>query len=73
MGWDHADWANPILYKSPTGLEEQKVLLPKKTELVGNYPNPFNPTTTIVFNLNKNAKVEIEIFNILGQKSFNCG
>jgi len=68
MGWDHADWANPILYKSPTGLEEQKVLLPKKTELVGNYPNPFNPTTTIVFNLNKNAKVEIEIFNILGQK-----
>lgn len=37
-------------------------------ELLGNYPNPFNPSTTIVFNLNANENVAIEIFNHLGEK-----
>jgi hypothetical protein len=37
-------------------------------ELLGNYPNPFNPTTTIVFNLNANENVKIEIFNHLGER-----
>ncbi|MCD4819774.1 MAG: T9SS type A sorting domain-containing protein [Candidatus Cloacimonetes bacterium] len=36
-----------------------------------NYPNPFNPTTTIKFNLEQsqqNKQIEIEIYNIKGQK-----
>jgi len=37
-------------------------------ELYENYPNPFNPTTTISFNLPKNAPVNLEIFNLKGQK-----
>ncbi|HPR18088.1 MAG TPA: right-handed parallel beta-helix repeat-containing protein [Candidatus Cloacimonadota bacterium] len=45
-------------------------LLNAETKLLGNYPNPFNPSTTISFNLTakdaENAK--IEIFNIKGQK-----
>ena len=44
-----------------------------KTELIGNYPNPLNPTTTIEFSLSFGAgrdegHVSIDIFNIKGQK-----
>ena len=38
------------------------------TELFSNYPNPFNPTTTISFVLRHDGLVSIEIFNIRGQK-----
>jgi hypothetical protein len=37
-------------------------------ELVGNYPNPFNPTTTILYNMQQEGAVNIDIFNIRGQK-----
>lgn len=33
-----------------------------------NYPNPFNPTTTITYQLQKSSKVELSIYNLLGQK-----
>ena len=40
-----------------------------KTTLFDNYPNPFNPSTTILFNLAKFAKdTKIVIYNIKGQK-----
>ncbi len=33
-----------------------------------NYPNPFNPTTTISFEINQCGKTKVEIFNVKGQK-----
>ena len=39
-----------------------------KTFLKGNYPNPFNPETTIQFDLVKDSEISIEIYNIKGQK-----
>ena len=33
-----------------------------------NYPNPFIPATTIIYELPKAEIVKIEIFNVLGQK-----
>ncbi len=35
---------------------------------VNNYPNPFNPETTILFSLVKPTMTKVEIFNIKGQK-----
>ncbi len=38
------------------------------TALGSNYPNPFNPETTISYSVEKAGNVSIEIYNILGQK-----
>ena len=42
--------------------------MPGVFSLGQNVPNPFNPTTTIAFEVPVNAHVKLEIFNILGQK-----
>jgi len=41
---------------------------PTEFSLGENYPNPFNPATTITFSIPSQASVSLEIFNILGQK-----
>ncbi|MCK9556885.1 MAG: C25 family cysteine peptidase [Candidatus Cloacimonetes bacterium] len=41
---------------------------PVITELRGNYPNPFNPNTSISFSLKDREYVSIEIYNVLGQR-----
>ena len=38
-----------------------------ETVLMGNYPNPFNPTTTVRFALKENANVSLRVYNIKGQ------
>jgi parallel beta-helix repeat protein len=35
---------------------------------LNNYPNPFNPTTTINYSLKENSKIELNIYNIKGRK-----
>lgn len=40
---------------------------PADFKIIGNYPNPFNPNTTIVFNLSEKEDVSIKIYNTLGE------
>lgn len=42
--------------------------LPKQFQLSQNHPNPFNPTTTVKFQLPVDANVKIELYNAIGQK-----
>jgi hypothetical protein len=43
-------------------------LIPAELSLDGNYPNPFNPVTTIRFGLPQSRKVRITVINLLGQE-----
>ncbi len=40
---------------------------PSATNLLSNYPNPFNPTTTIIYSLNQDGPVEITIYDLRGR------
>tara|TARA_R110000868_G_scaffold294140_1_gene554735 strand:+ start:101138 stop:104020 length:2883 start_codon:yes stop_codon:yes gene_type:complete len=48
-------------------IEDEKTN-PSEFILSQNYPNPFNPSTNISFNIPNAGKVELSVFNILGQK-----
>ncbi|MCL1827503.1 MAG: T9SS type A sorting domain-containing protein, partial [Candidatus Cloacimonetes bacterium] len=51
-----------------TSITPDDGLLPLQSKLTGNYPNPFNPETTISFYTVEKGIVRLEIYNIKGQK-----
>ena len=42
--------------------------LPERIELLGNYPNPFNPSTTIRYAIPAGGDVTIHVFDLLGRQ-----
>jgi len=50
-----------------TGIAENEIL-PENIIIPRNYPNPFNASTTISYNLIKPAAVAIDIYDMLGRK-----
>lgn len=42
--------------------------IPESVKLNPNYPNPFNPSTTIPYELNEDAEVKLTVWNMIGQK-----
>ena len=52
-----------------------RVILPDKTHLLSNYPNPFNPETWIPYRLAEDAFVTLTIYDTLGRvvRTLNVG
>ncbi len=50
-----------------TGVEESEGI-PKVFNLAQNFPNPFNPTTVVTYQLPVASNVELTIFDVLGQE-----
>ncbi len=48
--------------------ENNKLNLPDKYELLGNYPNPFNPSTVISYNLPYQSEIELIVYDIIGRE-----
>ncbi|MBK9330943.1 MAG: T9SS type A sorting domain-containing protein [Ignavibacteria bacterium] len=50
------------------GINQISSALPEKFNLYNNYPNPFNPSTNIKFDIIKNDRVLLVVYNMLGEK-----
>ena len=46
---------------------QQPAVVPGKCELRGNYPNPFNPSTTVSYTLDQRQQVHLSVHDVLGR------
>jgi hypothetical protein len=65
-------WSDPWRFTvgPETGTDSETTIseLPAAYTLLPNYPNPFNPTTTIGFGLPESGPVRLSVYNVLGQR-----
>ncbi|MCB0728398.1 MAG: T9SS type A sorting domain-containing protein [Ignavibacteriae bacterium] len=66
---------NPIIeaarWTTTVGINQLSSVIPDKFNLYNNYPNPFNPSTVIKFDVAKNQLVKITVYNMLGKEVSN--
>ena len=69
LTWQSMDlpWESPPDY-SQLSIANEDLENVEAFRLDQNYPNPFNPSTNIRFNLPNAAKVNLTVYNLLGQK-----
>ena len=51
-----------------TNVGMERKAIPKEFSLFQNFPNPFNPSTTVYFRVPKGESFILSIFNVLGQR-----
>ena len=60
------DWMIKCQLQTSLGVDEVE-LIAGETQLYANYPNPFNPETSIGFKTNMSGKVNLSVFNLKGE------
>ena len=63
-----ADWNIRVVVSSDENLSSENIYTPKTNQFFSNYPNPFNPSTTISLLLSQSSHVQYTIFNLKGEK-----
>ncbi len=57
-----------VFIVDPLGtLVKKEKAQPTHMQLRANYPNPFNPTTTIAYSISQRVHVSLDVYNVLGQ------
>jgi plastocyanin len=57
-----------IIVEAPSGIDNRNLPTASLFELRHNYPNPFNPTTSLPYELKTEGLVRLNVFNVLGEK-----
>ncbi len=52
----------------PVGIQPISNVVPDEFELHQNFPNPFNPSTTIRFDINTSGNVTLKVYDVLGRE-----
>ena len=55
-------------YEKPTESEDEEVVTVTETKLFANYPNPFNPTTVIKYQLADAAQISLKVYDVMGRE-----
>jgi hypothetical protein len=50
-----------------TALTNEGSIIPNTVSLGQNFPNPFNPETSISFGINKNQHVKLQVYDVTGR------
>lgn len=57
-----------IITQEDTASVVSENILPAKFAVYENYPNPFNPSTNIIFDIVEQSQTDVTVWNLLGQK-----
>ncbi|MCJ7554147.1 MAG: T9SS type A sorting domain-containing protein, partial [Ignavibacteriaceae bacterium] len=55
-------------FEIPVGVEKENDLIPEAYNLSQNFPNPFNPSTVISYQLPVSGLVSLKVYDILGSE-----